>query len=144
MSKIATFTSFAAEDANMRDLFVGQSRHPGTPWEITDYSLHEPFTEKWKTQTRPRIARSKVLVVLIGSTTYRAEGALWEIKCAHEEGVPVVGVWISKFYRGPAPAGIPHTNVIEWTWDGIAAKLRSAAGSRITIQANGLFGRSSW
>jgi hypothetical protein len=127
LPKIPAFTSFAAEDARIRDLFVGQGRHPDTPWEIVDYSLHEPFSEKWKTQTRPRIARCKVVILLIGPTTFQAEGALWEVKCGFEEGVPCFGVWISQTNRGPLPQCLRPENVISWGWSDIGAMIRKAA-----------------
>src|SRR5690349_15101892 len=103
MTKVPTFISFAAEDARIRDLFVGQGRHPDTPWEIIDWSAHEPFGERWKTQMRPRIARCTVLVLLIGQNTYASEGALWEVSCARQEGLPTFGVWISKSSPAPLP-----------------------------------------
>ncbi len=55
MKKVRAFISFAAEDDRIRDLFIGQGKLPDTPWNIADWSLHEPFSEKWKTQTRPRM-----------------------------------------------------------------------------------------
>lgn len=130
MRKLPAFVSFAAEDARIRDLFVGQGKHSDTEWQIIDWSLHEPFDEKWKTQTRPRIARSDVVIMLVGPKTYRAEGAIWEVDCAKEERVPVFGVWISKTKRGPIPSCLSSRNVIPWTWDGIARMMRKAAEKR--------------
>lgn len=127
MKRLPAFVSFAAKDARIRDLFVGQSRHPDTEWEIIDWSLHQPFDEKWKTQTRPRIARSGVVIVLIGSDTYQADGAVWEINCAKEEGVPVFGVWISKTRRGRIPPGLSMNNIISWTHAGIKKRMKQAA-----------------
>ena len=125
-AKVPTFISFAAEDAWARDLFVGQGRNPATPWSITDWSLHEPFTEKWKTQTRPRISRCKVLIQLVGKHTWRADGAVWEVKCALEEGVPAFGVWISRDAHGRIPPGFQSNNIIDWTWPGVAEMIRKA------------------
>src|SRR4051812_22895826 len=111
MAKVPAFVSFAAEDAQMRDLFIGQGKHPDTEWEIADWSLHEPFSEKWKTQTRPRISRCNAVIMLVGKETYLAEGAIWEVKCALEEGVPAFGVWISKTERGPVPPCLKSNNI---------------------------------
>ena len=130
MPKLPAFVSFAAEDARIRDLFVGQSRHPDTEWEIIDWSLHRPFDERWKTQTRPRIVRSGVVVVLIGPGTHRAEGAIWEINCAKAAGVPVFGVWINRTKRGRIPPGLTVNNIINWSHAGIKRRMQTAARLR--------------
>src|SRR5690348_16954820 len=116
MPKIPAFISFAAEDARIRDLFVGQGKHPDTPWEIVDWSAHEPFEERWKTQMRSRIKRTRVVILLVGKTTYQAEGALWEVQCGLEEGIPAFGVWISKTDRGAVPSCFNSGNIVDWSW----------------------------
>jgi len=126
MAKIPAFVSFAIEDAGYRDLFVGQGKHPDTPWEIIDWSAHERFDERWKTQMRPRISRCRVVILLVGKTTYSAEGALWEVQCGFEEGIPAFGVWVSKVDRGPVPSCFRPENIIDWTWDGVARIIRQA------------------
>ncbi len=126
MKKVRAFISFAAEDDRIRDLFIGQGKLPDTPWNIADWSLHEPFSEKWKTQTRPRIKGCDVAIQLVGLKTYLAQGAIWEIGCALQEGVPVFGVWISKTDRGSIPSCFKANNIIDWTWDGVAEMIRKA------------------
>jgi hypothetical protein len=125
--RVEAFISFAAEDAFARDLFVGQSKHPDTPWNIKDASLHEPFSSKWKTKTRPRITACDVLILLVGPTTHRANGALWEVNCATSEGVPTFGVWISTNNRGPVPPCIQSHEIIDWKWDEIGRLIRKAS-----------------
>ena len=128
MAKARVFISFAAEDAWARDMFVGQSRHPDTPWEIVDLSLHEAFSERWKTQTRPRIKGCDVAIQLIGSETHLADGAIWEVECAKQEGVPAFGVWIDKSNKGRIPSCFATNDVIEWTWNGVARLVNQALG----------------
>jgi hypothetical protein len=125
-AKPRAFISFAAEDAQVRDLFVGQSRHPDTPWELADFSLHEPFENAWKTQTKPRITGCDVVIALIGKGTHQAHGALWEIETAKQLGVPVFGVHISKDDKGKLPGCMFGIPVIHWTWDGIANQIKKA------------------
>lgn len=132
--KPRVFTSFAVEDEAARNLFVGQSKHEDTPFDLADFSLHRPFDNAWKTQTRPRIKGSDVVAVLIGQGTHAADGVLWEIKTAVEEGVPVFGVYIDRDKKGRKPSPLLGIPVINWTWDGIARQIRKAmkksAGSR--------------
>jgi antiphage defense system Thoeris ThsB-like protein len=124
--KPRAFISFAAEDAQARDLFVGQSRHPDTPWEIADFSLHEPFENAWKAKTKPRIKGCDVVILLIGKGTHQARGALWEIEIARELAVPVFGVHISKDDKGKLPGCMFGIPVIHWTWEGIAKQITKA------------------
>ena len=120
------FISFAVEDEAARNLLVGQSRHSDTPFELADFSLHRPFDNAWKTQTRPRIKGCDVVIVLIGEGTHAAEGALWEIKAAKEENVPIFGVYIDKADKGRMPGSLFGIPVINWTWDGISRQMKKA------------------
>ncbi len=120
MAKVRTFISFAAEDKTYRDLLIGQAKNPNSPIEIADWSVQEPFDEKWKTQCRERIKKTQQMIVLIGKTTHKADGACWEIATAKEEGIPVYGVYINKDDKGKIPKELSGKHVIEWTWDGIA------------------------
>ncbi len=64
MAKVRTFISFAAEDKKYRDLFDGQAKNPNSPYEISNWSVQEPFDEKWKTQCRERIKKTQIMVIL--------------------------------------------------------------------------------
>lgn len=113
------FVGFAVEDRDARDLLRGQSKLGDSPIEYTDYSVKEPWSESWKTQCRQRIRSCDGFIALLSSNTKDADGARWEIKCAVEEGIPVLGVHIHRTdtYTPPEIAG---KKVIFWTWDGIA------------------------
>jgi hypothetical protein len=124
------FISFAVEDARMRDLFVGQAKHKKVPWKFEDASIHEPFSERWKTQARERIKRSGVVIQLVGENTYRADGAIWEVKCARDEGIPTFGVWISKDGKHKVPSCFARDDVIAWSWDGVQGRLANAVKAR--------------
>lgn len=128
LSTPSAFISFAAEDANIRDLLVGQSKHPDSKWTIEDRSLHEPFTSAWKTQTREIIAESDMVIVLIGRTTYAAEGVDWEVRCAEDEDVPILGLVISKDDPGRVPPCLSGHRIIGWTQNGLAKEIDRATG----------------
>lgn len=120
------FISFASEDARYRDHLMRQVGGERTPFKFKDHSLHEPFSERWKTQTREIIRGSDMLILMIGTDTHRAEGAIWEVKAALEEGVPVFGVHINKDPPGRVPAIMKGHPVIRWTHPGIAREVRRA------------------
>jgi len=113
--------SFAVEDKTFRDFLVGQARNNRSPFEFVDMSVREPWDEKWKTNCRTRIRGCDGLIALVSTSTGSAEGALWEVQCAKEESVPVLGVHCSTTDR---PIRLPRefdgVRVVDWTWDNIA------------------------
>lgn len=119
-AKHRIFISFAAEDAYARDFLVGQAANAKTPFEFTDMSVKEPWDDNWKTRCRTKIKGCDGVIALISKRTIDAAGARWEMKCAQEEGIPMVGVHISKENKGAIPPELAGCKIIEWTWDGIA------------------------
>ena len=95
-SKPRVFISFHVEDENQVELLRQQAKDPRFKLEFTDYSVKEPFDEKWKTQCTERIKQSSVVVVAIGKDTHQREAVLWEIQKAYELGKPVIGMRIYK------------------------------------------------
>ena len=128
MSTKRVFISFDYDnDVKYRDFLVGQAKNPKSPIEIADWSLKEAFDTQWKTKCRERIRKTDLVIQLVGKKTYLAQGAVWEVACAKEEGVPVFGVYIDKNDKGQIPSSLRGSPVIEWTWDGIAKKVNETA-----------------
>jgi hypothetical protein len=113
------FVSFAMEDKHYRDLLRGQSKLGTCPIAYTDYSVKEPWSSAWKTQCRQRIKGCDGVIALISKNTRSADGARWEIKCAVDEGVSILGVHISAS-DDYIPPELTGKKVIRWTWQGIA------------------------
>ena len=111
------FVAFAMEDAWARQLLRGQSRLGSCPISYTDFSVKTPWVSSWKTRCRTRIRGCDGVIALLSSNTRQAQGARWEIRCAQEEGIPLLGVYIgSDRYKPPEITG---RRVIRWTWQGI-------------------------
>ena len=87
------FISFAKEDSNLRDLLVGQARNNNSPFEFVDMSVKQAWDSAWKTNCRRKIKGCDGVIALITKNTKNADGELWEIKCAKEEGIPCLGIW---------------------------------------------------
>jgi len=119
------FLSFQVEDRWARDLLVGQARNRNNEIEFTDYSVHEPFDEKWKTNCRQRIAQTKGTIVLVGPTTSKAEAVLWEIAETIRQGHHMFGVQIDTDKTHPIPAGLAAGKVIRWSVDVIVKQLET-------------------
>lgn len=112
------FVGFAFEDEKYRNLLRGQSKLGDCPIEYTDYSVKKPWDSSWKTECRQRIKGCAGVIALLSKNTKNADGARWEISCAVQEGVPILGVHIyaDDDYTPPEIAG---KKVIRWGWDGI-------------------------
>jgi hypothetical protein len=124
------FISFAAEDVRYRDLLVGQARKSDTPFEFRDMSLQEPFDSKWKTKCRVKIKECHGFIVLLSKKTWRAQGARWEICCADEEGLPMLGIHIHRDDKGALPPELAGRRIVEWHWSAIANFVRRVDGKR--------------
>jgi len=119
------FISFAVEDAYARDFLVGQAKKNDCPIEFIDMSVKEPWSEQWKTNCRIKIRGCDGVIALISKKTWNADGAKWEMRCAVEEGIPIIGVHIHKDDKGTIPSELSGQRVIEWSWDGIANFINS-------------------
>ncbi len=102
-TKKRVFISFAIEDARQRDFLVGQARLEKSPFEFVDMSVKEPWDEKWKTNCRTKIKGCNGVIALISKNTAKADGAKWEIKCAKDEKIPIVGMYAYSDDRAAAP-----------------------------------------
>lgn len=131
------FTSFAVEDTNLRDMLIGQARKENCPIELVDMSVKVPWDSEWKTKCRTKIKGCDGVIAIITKNTKNAAGQLWEIKCAREEGIPCIGIYVdqdSYYYTSYLPTEMQGNRVIRWTWNGISSwidsiKDRSTIGS---------------
>lgn len=124
------FVSFAAEDIRYRDLLVGQMERDGCPFQFSDMSLTAPFDAKWKSQCRERIQRCDGFIALLSTSTWRASGAKWEMKCAREELSQILGVHIHKTSKGAIPTELKGCRIIDWNQSKLAAFVKQVDESR--------------
>lgn len=120
------FTSFAIEDRHYRDMLVGQARNGRSPFEFVDMSVKEPWDSQWKTRCRTKICGCDGMIALLSSSTPRADGQLWEIACAKEERIPVIGMYVSDTDRPSyLPSELQGVRIVTWTWPNIANFINS-------------------
>jgi len=116
------FISFAMEDKSLRDFLVGQKRNARTSIDFTDYSVKEPWSSSWKTNCRQRIKTCRGMIGIITPNTPKADGQLWELKCAIDEGLPLM---LIHGYNAPErklstlPTVISGRQVNLWTEDNV-------------------------
>ncbi len=120
------FISFAIEDAKYRDHLVEQARRDRSPFDFIDMSVKKKWNEReWKQKCRIKIKRCHGVIALLSKNTYKAGGARWEIQCAKEEGVKIIGMHIKKNDKGTVPPELIGSKVIEWSWPNIEKFIKS-------------------
>lgn len=125
MTKKRIFISFAMEDKNLRDLLIGQRENKHSPFEFTDMSVKQPWDSSWKTNCRTRIKGCDGMIGIITNNTRSADGQLWEIKCAKEEGVPLLLIYGCTNKIISVPSELKGLPIYEWRWNTINSWINS-------------------
>ena len=111
------FISFAVEDEKLRDFLRGQSRNENCPFEFIDMAVKHPWDSMWKTNSRTRIKGCDGVIAIVTKHTPQADGQLWEIRCAVEEGIPTIGIYGNNDHTGIyVPASCGYIRLVDWTW----------------------------
>lgn len=121
MKKKRVFISFDYDhDVDIKNLLVGQSRHPDSPFEIIDMSIKETIAYQWKENARRRIKGCDAVIVICGKYTNTATGVNAEIKIAQEENIPYYLLWGRADSVCVKPTAAKTSDIIyKWTWDRI-------------------------
>lgn len=120
------FISFDYDhDARQKDLLIGQSKNPDSPFVIHDWSLKEPSSD-WKARARRQIKASGLVIVLCGNYMSSASGVAIELSIAQEEGVPYF--LLAAYSEGATkPTTAKSTDKIyKWTWDNLKSLVGGA------------------
>lgn len=125
MATKRVFIAFAKEDEVIKNLFCGQAKNDTVPYEFTDMSVKEPYSEQWKTKCRTRIKGCDGMIALVSKNTKNADGELWEIKCGKEEGLKLMGIYIDGATSVNKPKELEGISCKEWTWDNIKKFIES-------------------
>jgi hypothetical protein len=112
------FIAFAVEDITYRNFLVGQTRLKKSPFEFLDFSVKQPWDQKWKTNCRTRIRGCDGVIALISKNTANASGQLWEIRCALEEGVPTMLMYVND-ERPNLPELLSGRRINVWSWSNL-------------------------
>lgn len=123
MPKKRVFVSFDFDgDKTLKDFIIGQSRLEDSPFEVIDHSLKEEAPEnEWEERARRAIRRSDLVIVMVGSSTYRAPGVLKEVRMAIEEDVPIIQII---GYRDINPSPVPNAGrLLRWNWENLKRHL---------------------
>jgi hypothetical protein len=73
-------------DARLKDLLIGQSKNPDSPFEVHDWSI-KTASPTWREEARRPIRARGLVIVLCGRYTHVATGVGVELSIAQTEGV---------------------------------------------------------
>jgi hypothetical protein len=119
------FISFAIEDKRYRDFLVSQAKNDRTPFDFIDMSVKEPWQDdEWKRQCRKKIKKCDSMIVLLSKNTWHSSGSRWEIKCAKEERLRILGMHVKKNDKGAIQPELHRRKIIDWSWDSLEKFLK--------------------
>lgn len=120
------FISFDVdEDKSQVRFLASQAKDERFPFHFRDYSVKEPFEEKWKQRVREKIAQTSAVIVAIGEKTHESDAVDWEIREAHRQGKKVIGVRLHKGQNHTVPKAMKEhgDRVVTWNAKQIAQEL---------------------
>ena len=119
--KKRVFISFDFDkDQDLKNLLIGQSKLPDSPFDVIDGSLKEAAPNKdWMERAKSKIKDADAVIVMLGTNTFKAPGVLKEVKMAKQLEVKIhqiIG------YQDKDCPGIKGVGVLyDWTWDNLRA-----------------------
>jgi len=114
------FISFAIEDSEYRDHLVSQAKQKRSPFDFIDMSVKRPWDEaEWRKKCKSRIKGCDGVIVMLSNYTYHASGARYEMKCANELGIKMVGMRIRKSDTSAVPPELASKTVMIWNWENL-------------------------
>lgn len=119
VAKKRVFVSFDFDnDRALKEFIIGQSRNADSPFEVIDHSLKEAAPEKnWEKKAGTAIARSEIVLVMVGLKTSKARGVLKEVAMARAAGVKIVQII---GYRDGNYTPVPDAGrLYAWNWDNL-------------------------
>ena len=84
-------------------------------------SVKDAYDSDWKSRVRTRIRRSDGVIVLVSKNSLTSSGQKWEIQCAKEESVKILGIWAYTTDR----TEVASITTRVWKWDTIATFIDS-------------------
>jgi len=126
MADPRAFISFDIDhDSNEKVLFAGQAKNSKTPFSIEDWSAKSSMPQsQWEAIVKEKINKCNMVIVLVGKYMASATGVAKEITFAHNQDVPVFGVYVDGADEtSNLPTGLRRNRTIKWEWDAIASAI---------------------
>lgn len=114
------FTSFDYDhDEDLRTMLIGQSKHPDTPFQMSDWSVREHMSGDWQAKVQRRMSNVDLVAVICGQHTDSAAGVAAELAIAKHIGKPYFLLCGRANGQFRVPRGAEGETVYNWTWDNL-------------------------
>ena len=122
------FISFDFDhDIDLKQMLVGQSKNPNSPFQIGDWSVKEPMIGNWKAQVRSRIHATNLTIVICGQYTHTATGVAAELTITRDLRKPYFLLAGRHGVRCTKPAtALTSDKIYNWTWDNLSALIKGS------------------
>jgi hypothetical protein len=123
-NKKRVFVSFDFDhDKKLKEFIIGQAKLKDSPFSVSDWSMKEAAPQaNWEIEAEQRIARSDVVIVMVGSYTYKASGVLKEVAMTRKLKKPIFQII---GYRDSSPKEVPNAGrMYRWDWDNLKKLLK--------------------
>jgi len=132
MAEPRAFVSFDFDhDSISKVMFAGQAKKDSpTPFVVEDWSSKAALPQaEWERRISEKIAKTNMLIVLVGKNMSTATGVVEETAMAKLLNVPVFGVYVNGAgVNSTLPSGLARNRVIDWVWVDVAAAVDQMMG----------------
>lgn len=84
------FVSFALKDADLRDQLIEQINKESPELTCVFMPEKKSWESAWKEETQQKVRECDGVIGIITANTIRADGQLWELRCAFEAKLKIL------------------------------------------------------
>lgn len=117
------FISFALKDADLRDKLIEQINKESPELTCVFMSEKKSWESAWKEECREKVRGCSGAIGIITANTIRADGQLWELRCAFEAKMKILLIGDDEACEMSAkkfPDLLRDENILPWNSSNIA------------------------
>jgi hypothetical protein len=119
------FISFALRDIKLRDQLLEQLNKEQTGFTFVDMPVKQSWEPAWKEECREKVTDCDGVIGLVTKNIVRADGQIWELRCAYEGKMPVLLIHgDSEKLPAKLPDPVGQREIDAWTASTISAFLK--------------------
>lgn len=118
------FISFALRDIKAHDQLLEQLNKEQTAFSFVEMPIKQSWEPAWKEECREKVTGCDGVIALVTKNILRADGQLWELRCAYDARMPVLLIHgDDDKLPSKLPDPIAQRDIDAWTWPTISAFL---------------------